>query len=471
MRSLIALTLGLIAGSAAAYADETIPQDPAGMEAQNRDRLAWEKQTLEAAYDRLGKKDPKWDALARRALDLMALRNMGRSDPVVTNEEARVAAKEAVDAGCRDPLVRYFYEYYTDPGSPDYERRIQELSDGLKKGGYPPIRRAQALMTIADVRSSKPDLSDADKMKAGQMLVEVLDLLPRSIAEDPRGVFWDKHWYTILDTVVRFRQRLDSDPKAAFDKVDARLAKIKGIDALRLAVKGNFLLNWGWSARGNGYAGTVSDEQFRVFSARLEEARRTLERSWELSPSGTMVPNTMLNVEKGIGGGDREAMEKWFDRAMRADNSNTDACWIKLDWLDPKWYGDAKGEEMVAFGKACAATKNWGSQIPLLGLEAHYRMRRLMDFDNWQRYAKLPDVWEDFHTVYSGHLERRPNDHILRSRYAVMCFITDHYDLAHEQFQILGDNLQEWTAKPSWRLETMKRFRDEAAQRVAAQKN
>ena len=34
----------------------------------------------------------------------------------------------------------------------------------------------------------------------------------------------------------------------------------------------------------------------------------------------------MITVELGIGGGDRKAMETWFERAMKADPNNVEAC-------------------------------------------------------------------------------------------------------------------------------------------------
>ena len=42
-----------------------------------------------------------------------------------------------------------------------------------------------------------------------------------------------------------------------------------------------------------------------------------------------------------------------------------------MDWLDPKWHGSV--EEMLAFGRACAATKNWQADITLVAVDAHGR--------------------------------------------------------------------------------------------------
>ena len=62
---------------------------------------------------------------------------------------------------------------------------------------------------------------------------------------------------------------------------------------------------------------------------------------------------------------------------MKADGDNRQACSSKLDWLDPKWYGTP--DEMLAFGKACRATKNWRAGITLLACDAHYRYAAMLE--------------------------------------------------------------------------------------------
>jgi hypothetical protein len=59
----------------------------------------------------------------------------------------------------------------------------------------------------------------------------------------------------------------------------------------------------------------------------------------------------MITVEMAIGEGNRDEMEKWFWRAMDADNDNLDACNKKLLWLEPKWHGSP--EEMLEFARTC----------------------------------------------------------------------------------------------------------------------
>ena len=116
--------------------------------------------------------------------------------------------------------------------------------------------------------------------------------------------------------------------------------------------------------------------------------------------------------EKAVGGGDREAMETWFERAMKADGNDQGACWSKLDWLDPKWYGGNSPEEMMAFGKACAATKNWHTGITLLAADAHLRYSGMLEQAAETPYMKSPDVWSEIQMVYDEYLKHYPKDNV-----------------------------------------------------------
>ena len=51
------------------------------MEKRYRERLEWNRRTLEGAYEKVGKKDPRWDGPAREALDLAARLFSQQVDP------------------------------------------------------------------------------------------------------------------------------------------------------------------------------------------------------------------------------------------------------------------------------------------------------------------------------------------------------------------------------------------------------
>ena len=270
------LTLFISAPAVAVGADRPIPQDAARMQKRFRERLEWNRRTLQEAYDRIGKKDPRWDKPAREALDLAARMFAQQFDPIVLNTAVHVPARKAVEAGCDDPLILYLHarlavgRFFTNWD--DSTRRIQEAADGMAARGYSPYRRAVALRIAIERKAWDKDLGPADRRMVEQKLDAILELLPKSVAEDPRNEDWERAWYNEINAIIAAHRQLGGDYQGAYDRVDAKLAKIKGIEALRLTIKGNFQLQWGWEARTQKLAAAVREDQFRKFATRVTEA-------------------------------------------------------------------------------------------------------------------------------------------------------------------------------------------------------
>src|SRR5688500_4236581 len=76
--------------------------------------LAHQRQTLPDAYKASGRKNPKWDDAAVKALDALAhhftnaaVGVMYQVGGALSNPELLKLSQAAVDAGCDDPLVLY----------------------------------------------------------------------------------------------------------------------------------------------------------------------------------------------------------------------------------------------------------------------------------------------------------------------------------------------------------------------------
>ena len=475
MRKTLVVGLTLFVSAVVRGEDKPIPQDAARMGERARERLEWNRKTLEGGYERVGKKDPRWDKPAREALDLAARMFSEQYEPVVRPADVHAATKKAVDAGCDDPMIRYLHARSSVgsdfPNWEEYDKLLQDASDAMGASKYSPYRRAVAMEAANGLRARRPRLNQDGRVELQRKLDAILDLLPKSLAEDPRGDDWEDGWYREINRLIGAHRHLGGDYKDAFDRVDARLARIKEIEPLRLAVKGNFLLMWGWETRTNEVAVNVTDEQFRIFVSRLREARATLTKAWELRPGEPHVAERMLGVEKGIGQGDRSTMEMWFERAMATEGDDHLACLDKLDWLDPKWYGDPAGDQMIAFGRACAATKNSHSGITLLVADAHFRhWARLPQGNPRVQYMRDPQVWNDVRTVYLEYLKHHPDDDAQRSKFAMICYLGAHYPMAHEQFKVLGDRLTVWPHAPKMPIERLRKAREQTANIMARQR-
>jgi len=441
------------------------------MEKQFLDRLQWNRRTLQGAYDKIGKKDPRWDEPARKALDLAGQMFSRQYEPIVLNAEVHVEAKKAVDAGCHDALILYLYARTSvgkdSPGPAEYARRLDAAAVAMAASAYSPYRRAVAIKAAIEPKVEDPKLTPARRRELERKLDAVVDLLPKSAAVDGRIDYWDERWFVEINSVILLHKQLSGDYKAAFDRVEAKLAKVPGIEALRLAVKGDFLYRWGWEARTTAFAAGVGEDQFRTFEKRVGEARAACQAAWERHPYQPRVAALMVDIEKAIGGGDRDATETWFERAMETDGDDERACWAKLDWLDPKWHGGDSFYEMLEFGQACAATKNWHTGITLLAADAHLRVCSQFDVVETVKYLRRPEVWDEITSVYDEYLQHHPDDDVQRSKYAMLLFKAARYPQAHTQFQAVGDRLTPWKTFPFYPLATMKQAREFTAQVVS----
>ncbi len=354
-----------------------------------------------------------------------------------------------------------------DLGPAECDKRIETAAQAMATSAYSPYRRAVAIKSAVERKAARANLSPAARREFEQKLNAVVDLLPKSAAEDGKTDAWEDRWFAEVNSVIGLHKRLSGNYKAAFERVDAKLAKVPGIEALRLAVNGNFLFYWGWEARTTAFAPGVTEDQFRIFEKRVGEARAALQAAWTRNHNQPRVAGLLLDIEKAIGQGDRGAMETWFERAMMTDGDDQRACWSKLDWLDPKWSGGESPDELLAFGHACAATKNWHTGITLLAADAHLRVGGRRQGMEGFKYMRSPEVWTEIKSVYDEYLEHHPDDDVQRSKYAMLCYLGGRYPEAHAQFQAVGDRLTPWTTFPFYPLEVMKQAREFTAQVVS----
>ncbi len=456
--------------SAAAAAAEVrpaapIPQDATAIEKHRQDWLTWNRRTLQGAYDEVGKRDPRWDEPARKALELAARRFSRGVDPEVTTSDIFASTKAAIDAGCDDPLLLYLHgrssDGPNDPGKPEAIRRTREAARALAASRYPAIRRAIALEVSGNQALSADDPSDAGRKGAEHDLDAALTLLGESAAGDDRNELWHMIWLDVLLKLNRGYRTLGLPGEAAYRRVDAGVARVADAKVLRLLFRGVFWLHYGWEARTNAFAPAVPAGGFEAFESRLTIARQALVEAWQLQPGLGAAARTLVEIDKGIGG-DRAAMELWFDRAMKADGDDRTACLSKLDWLDPKWHGSI--EEMLAFGRACRDTKNWRTGITLLVADAHWRIACRLGGAEQVKYMALPEVWADIQPVYVEYLKHHPNDDVARSKFATYCYLGGHYREAEAQYVALGDRLTQWDETPYVPIDNLKRNRSYTAE-------
>ena len=414
---------------------------------QKADWLRWEEATTVGDYERVGKKDPRWDADVRAVFDQLAHALAQDGDIAAHVAAAKAPCQRALAAGCDDPLLAYdaLRLGLSPAGTPPLAmaRLYAQVEQGLEKSGYSPLRKLSASLRAAQqwarVAGSKTDVgepaSPAPRTEADESLSRAQTHLVE-LLRDP-SVNRDSV-YVIADDLFRTAQH-DPDGQTQVFAVlelvfDSGLLKEAGETATGKLVEGAFWIDYAWQGRTTKYANEVTDENWKLFGERLPRAQAALEKAYALDASDPRACYGMMTVELGQGEG-RERLETWFHRTMDADPDDYEACSSKLYYLEPKWYGDAR--DMLAFGHECQATANWAARLPYILPRAHAKLASYEDtpLDYW----KKPEVWADLQQFYKAALAANPDSVSDRSAYAFSAYRARQWKLANELFEALGD--------------------------------
>jgi hypothetical protein len=123
---------------------------------------------------------------------------------------------------------------------------------------------------------------------------------------------------------------------------------------------------------------------------------------------------------------------------MQLDPNNYQACQAKLHYLLPQWYGSR--EDMLAFGRECVASTNWGGEVPMILVNAHIQFAHTLSATPWNEYWTLPDVWPDIKAAYEKFGQTEPDATSYRypyARYAARC---GQWKDFNEQIKIIREN-------------------------------
>jgi hypothetical protein len=193
-----------------------------------------------------------------------------------------------------------------------------------------------------------------------------------------------------------------------------------------------FYVDDAWCARGSGYSNTVTTEGWQLFGERLTAANQMLADLFAKQPANPRIANVMMTVVLGRQL-PRDQMELWFQRGIKADPDNFSLYMKKRWYLLPRWYGS--DDEVWNFGLECSTSTNWSAKIPIMLAES---ITDAADRDP-SVYAR-PEVWTPLEKVYRDYLDRYPKSVHYRSLFAKSAVAGEHWDVAHEEFKILGDD-------------------------------
>lgn len=379
-------------------------------EALQQARLNWNLKTIVTAYQNAGNSDATWDGPAIRALTEFAQMRAGESDPldpwsliISTNCSA------AVDAGCKDPLIRYLYIRFsmsqTNAPQTFLDAFIADQHD-IQNSDYPAIRKFYvSLRAFQQFTYTHGYGKNVDYTVGIQMMNDAQSDLVAALNDKttpPQETFdaCNEYIYVLPGEIRQFHNYYDPIEGALFanwpEEATTWLLKAKAYHLMA------------WIYRGNGYSDSVTKDGWKGFNSSLAVEEKALNRAWELNPTDARIAVQGIYLDVGLGKS-RDKMEQWFNRAMGNDPEDYDACSAKLNYLDANWYGSI--QEMLEFGRECVQNTNWGGRVPLTLVDAHYRIYNVfIDPSERTNYWQRPDVWADISAAYERYLSDNPDD-------------------------------------------------------------
>ncbi|MDB6123713.1 MAG: hypothetical protein JWQ71_2706 [Pedosphaera sp.] len=395
-------------------------------------RAKWRLATLLGEYERAGQKNPKWDEDAKAALESFA--TMDLDDWQERREDLRRTARyteSAVVNGCNDPLIQYFYfRTAYDSSKHTTNENIQayvKAGDDLSQSGYCEIRKfygcLRTALAIYDIDTKNQDyyrLRGISKVHLAAAL-EDKEFPPEESAE-------------ACIQLLNATENNSKEYPQAYQAIAGPLSRNFSKTFVPYLIQGHYYVGLAWKARGSDWANTVTADGWKAFSNHLATAESALKEGWKVDPTDWHIPTEMLRVELGQGKGPKN-LELWFERAMKTNPKNREACLKKLYYLYPRWHGSY--EEMRAFGYQCMTNQNYQANVTLVLVDAHQKIAddSKMGRDYWNR----PGVWEDVHDAFEEFFRRNPDADGFRYNYVWYANACGHSEAIAKQLPYLKE--------------------------------
>lgn len=395
----VALFLLVIAGGGCSKSGGSLSPEKA-----IKQRLDWNLQTTVEAYNSGHFTNPAWDSTARNCLEEFSKVRADEQLDAAKTEAIADNARQAVEAGCNDPMVNYLYIKFAMPQTNSKAAFAEKMYGNWKdmeNSAYPPIRKFYAAARALEQMYSLHDTNYNPRIS------ELLTFLNQNVPETLSDKKLPAEEAGDVAALILYLTSGSDDVEADFYRAeDQEMAKNWPEHYSRWYAKGNYYIDAAWNARGGGPANSVTPDGWRNFSNDLVQAQAAFEHAWKLDPNQAKIADQMITVMMGQGGA-RDRMEMWFNRAMEADTNNFDACLRKLKYLGPQWYGST--DDLLTFGRECVQSKKWGGRVPLILVEAHIGINSITDPSKQAEYWKQPQVWTDIQSAYERFFELNPN--------------------------------------------------------------
>lgn len=191
-------------------------------------------------------------------------------------------------------------------------------------------------------------------------------------------------------------------------------------------------LSYGWEARGEGYASSVSAKGWELLGERMAKAYALVKdppAQQELDCPGRY--DVLLTIGKSEGWPVQRYLPT-FQAAVRLEPEYIQYYATTMDYLSPKWHGD--DDSWINFiDKADAVAGNPDSR------ELYARLMVGMWGDTWTSYEDLRVSWAKMKKGYRDMEKRFPGSQYNLNNFAKFACIAGDVEVGRELFQRIGD--------------------------------
>ena len=275
--------------------------------------------------------------------------------------------RPVVDFLCSYLIQNYIYD--------DAIHGFEAVSEAPADAPMPPIFRIYARAKMLS------HANNLDKEKANSAQTEYYDaLIPFLKSEfSEESALWTVYFF---DFDAMSAVRWNREPRHIDLFMKSTLP-----EWARLTLAGNAHYKWGWNAGGRGW-GTPKPNGEAIMAKQLAEARVKLTKAWELNPKAPFAATTMLRVA-GVGKLEEgETLRLWLDRATAAVFDYPPAYAQFIQSSGPYWSGSFS--QQMAFGKACAETKRYDSELPTVFNTMIYDIAAFVP--DWTELFRNPEI-------------------------------------------------------------------------------
>jgi hypothetical protein len=187
-------------------------------------------------------------------------------------------------------------------------------------------------------------------------------------------------------------------------------------------------VDYAWNARSGNYANKVTDEGWRLFGERLNEAAKTLGDAKNMDEKCPVYWSTMMSVAVGMQF-PKDQFNDIFNQAIIYEPDFERYYVKRANYLLPRWYG-SQGEWENDLAKS--ADKIGGDDGDVLYAQVVWGLNRFTSFDNifqennlsWPRVKKGFEVLE----------KRYPNELAVKNEAAYLAYYAQDVQTARKYF-------------------------------------